>query len=155
MAFPSFTRSYLIDGYSYAPQYEVNSYTFHSKNTRRRKTHTDNDVVFNVGLVLSNAEFETFESYVQNDLSFGADDFTGPYFTSDVKYTGTLHIINGEYEAELVSPNYWRVSYQFLLRDRDMTQEEAIYDDIIALGTFANARNVINLLAELVNEDWP
>lgn len=153
MAFPSFTRPYLIEGYSYSPSYAVKTTVFNTKNTRRRKTHINNDVVFSVQLMLSDSELATFEDYVRDDINYGSSDFTGPYYTSDVEYTGTLHIINGEYSAELVPPNSWRVSYNMLLRERDMSEEENIYDTVIGLGTFQNAEDVLSALAIMVNEN--
>lgn len=151
--FPVFTRAYDQNSYSYTVSHDVMHTEFFSRSTRQRKLFDNHDVQFSANIVLSDSELSTFESFVTDDLENGSLTYTGPYYTSDVEYTGTLEIINGEYEATLLPPDHWRVSFNFELKDRDMTEEGNLYDSVISLGTFENMSNVLSALEDMVNNN--
>lgn len=151
--FPTFDRAYAHDGYSYDVGHEVLHTEFFSGNTRQRKLFDNHNDVFSVSLVLSNAELVTFENFVTNDLDYGANTYTGPYFTSDVEYTGTLQMVDGAYDVELMMPNHWKVSFNFEVLDRDMSEEDNIYAAVNSLGTISNMDDVLSALADMVNNN--
>ena len=151
--FPTFDRAYAIDGYSYSFEPEVSRVQFYSGAARQRKRFDKDDYRFSVNILLSDAEMNTFEDFVTVDLKGGENTYTGPYFTGDVEYTGTLEMIDGSYSASLVPPNHWRVSFEFELKDRDFTEEDNIYASVNALGTFENSKNVLDALENMVNNN--
>ena len=151
--FPTFSRSYTNEGYSYDVVPEVYRTQFYSGNSRQRKRFQKRDDIFNVRHVLTNAELVTFEAFVEDDLENGSLTYTGPYFTSDSEYTGTLEIIDGSYTCKFIPPDHWEVKYRFELKERDMTEEDAVYATVNSLGTISNTFDVISALAEMVNEN--
>jgi hypothetical protein len=151
--FPTFTRSYSTEGYTYEVGHEVVRTQFHTGNSRQRKLFENHDDRFSASLILSDSELETFESFVKTDLDYGASTYTGPYFTSDAEYTGTIEMVDGAYTADLVPPESWKVSFNFIVKDRDMTEENTIYDTVISLGSISNTYNVISALEDMVNNN--
>jgi hypothetical protein len=151
--FPTFTRTYTHQDYSFEVNPDVDRTQYHSGNSRQRKHFTKRDDLFNVRLILSDAELVTFEAFVTDDLDYGADTYTGPYFTSDVEYTGTLEMIEGNYNCSLVPPSSWEVTYQFELKDRDMTEEDLIYLVVEDLETISNTSAIMSALADMVNNN--
>ena len=151
--FPTFTRSYTLEGYSFDISHDLDRTVFYTGNTRQRKRWTKRDDLFNVRLVLSDSEFETFESFVENDLDFGSATYTGPYFTSDVEYTGTLQIVDGTYNAQLIPPSSWAVAFQFEVKNRSMVEEDTIYSTVIGLGTIAETDALLDALEDMVNNN--
>jgi hypothetical protein len=95
----------------------------------------------------------TFEDFVTDDIDYGSLTYTGPYYTSDVEYTGTLEMIEGTYNCALVPPSSWEVTFQFELKDRDMTEEDTIYDVVEDLGTISNTSAIILALEDMVNNN--
>lgn len=134
-------------------QPEVIRTQYSSSNTRQRYMWKKRDDVFNVTLRLDTTDFTTLDNFIINDLNNGADTFTGPYYDSDVEKTGTLEIINGSYSANLLQPDLWEVSYSFEVKDRDMTDAEAVYGMITDNGGFDGLGDIFNALAIAVNEN--
>lgn len=151
--FPTFTRDYAIDGYSFEVSPDVKRTQFYSGNSRQRYFFQNRNDIFNVNLVLSDSELETFEGFVTTDINYGADQYTGPYFTSDVEQTGTLELINGAYSCELIPPSHWKVGFSFELKNRTLTEENNIYDVVNDLGTISNTELVVDALADMVNNN--
>lgn len=152
---PTFTRSYTLDGYSYEVTPDVRRTQFYTGNSRQRYYYQNRNDIFNVRHVFSDSELATFESFVTDDLEGGSLQYTGPYFTSNAEYTGTLEMIDGAYTCELIPPNSWAVTYSFELKNRTLTEEANIYAVVNDLGTISNTELIVDLLAELVNQDWP
>ena len=149
--FPTFTRPYTLEGYSYSVGPDIDRTVFYTGNSRQRKRWTKRDDLFNARLVLSDSEFETFESFITTDLTNGSATYSGPYYTSDIEQTGTLEIIEGTYTADYLPPSSWAVSFQFEVKDRSLTDEDGIYDLIIGIGTFTEAYNIFDALEDMVN----
>lgn len=151
--FPTFARKYTLDGYSFEVSPDVDRTVFYTGNSRQRKRWKKRDDTFNVRMVLSDAELETFESFIETDLKYGGLSYTGPYYTSDVEYTGALEIIEGTYTAQLLPPSSWAVTFQFEVKNRDMTEEDAIYATVNGLGTIAEAKSLLDALEDMVNNN--
>lgn len=151
--YPSSLPVYKLDNYSFEISPEVVRTQYHTGRARQRKHFEKRDDVFNVTLSLTNAELDTFENFVTSDLENGSLTYTGPYYTSDVQYSGTLEIIRGEYSFRLVPPDRWEVSFRMELKDRDMTEEDNIYALINSLSTFENAYNIFDALEDMVNNN--
>lgn len=151
--FPTFTHAYTLEGYSYEVAPEVTRTQYYTGNARQRKHFQKRDDLFTIRLVLSNAELTTFENFVATDLENGSLTFDGPYFTSDIEYTGTLELVNGEYRVAYLTPDYWEVTYQCELKNRSMTNEDGVYSLIEGLGTFDAAYNIFDALEDMVNNN--
>lgn len=147
--FPDF--EYQESGYSFESVTDTVLTEYVSRNTRVRRYLDNRDFNFNVSHQFTDAQFKEFKEFVLNDLSNGADTYTGPYFVSDVEKSGTLQIVNGEYSADYLTSNLWRVSYVFQLKDRDYTDEESIYDFINDFGGFDGLYELIKATEDAVN----
>lgn len=150
-AFPDL--DYSEDGYSYTVAPMVLHSEFASMNTRQRLVMDGADTTFNVTLRLDDADLTTLNTFVIDTLNNGADTYTGPYFTYDVEQTGTLELINGEYTAEYLTNDYWKVSLSFNLKERDYSNEDAVYDLIEGVGGFADTAALLNALENTVNNN--
>lgn len=151
--FPTFNRAYTLKDYSYEVNPDVTQTTYYSGNTRQRKHLSKNDDRFSVNLFLSDSELEAFESFVQSDIGYGADTFDGPYYTGGSEITGTLQIIEGSFSVENIQNQIWSVSYQFDVKDRGMTEEDSVYEVVTDLGSFSNTEDVLDALADMVNNN--
>jgi hypothetical protein len=149
--FPSL--NYTLEGYSYEVAPQVTRTQFYTGNSRQRRVFKKRDDTFNIRMVLSDAELVTFESFVNTDLDNGSLTYTAPYYTSDVEYTGTMELVDGTYQADLVPPSSWAVSFSAELKDRDLTAEETIYDNIIAAGGFDEYWSLLDALENMVNNN--
>ena len=143
--------NYSQSGYKWSVEPIVRRTEFASRNTRQRLLMKTRDDLFSVTLKLTSDDLSVFETFVLITLNNGADEFTGPYWVNDVQKTGTLQIVDGKYEVTYLAPDYWQVSYDFYVKDRDMTDEEAIYDLVNGLTTFANLYDIIAATEQAVN----
>jgi hypothetical protein len=119
--------NYQLDSYSYSfePQKIRNTYT--TKNTRQRIRFENPDIIFSVSEKLTQAEFESFETYVNETLNNGADSFSGNYWDGAGETQATISIVNGDYEFTYIAPNLIEVSYQIERKDRDLAYGGALY----------------------------
>ena len=138
---------------SFAVAPEVVRTQYHSFNTRQRQLWKKRDDLFSVTLRLDTVDFNTLDSFIINDLNNGADEFTGPYYDSDVESTGTLQIVDGTYSASLLAPDVWEISYTFEVKNRDMTDADSVYDLVNGNGGFDGLNDLFNALEILVNEN--
>jgi hypothetical protein len=150
-AFPSLT--YSESGYSYEVAPAVVRTEFASKTARQRKIYKKRDDIFSVSLRLSGAELATFEEFVRDDISNGADLFTAPYYASDVESSGDAYILNGQYRVNYVAPDIWDVFYSLEIKDRDMTDGENIYLVVQDLAGFDDLGAIFDALENMVNNN--
>lgn len=130
---------YSVESWSYSPTVLRTQYA--TNNTRQRQIIQDDDYLFNVSMSLNSDQLATFEEFVLNDLNQAADEYTGPYYTSDVEYTGTLQPTGDSYTANHLGVGHWNVSYSFNLKNRDMTNEDNAYALINEFGGFDTGLN--------------
>lgn len=149
--FPDF--DYIESGYGWSVEPIIQRTEFSSRNTRQRLLMKTRDDLFTVSLKLTNAQLSTFETFVIDTLNNGADEFTGPYWVYDVEKTGTLQIVDGKYSVNYLTPNYWQVSYDFYVKDRDMSDELAIYNLVNEATTFANLYDIMEATEHAVNDN--
>lgn len=151
-AWPS-TLDYSENGYGWSVSPEVKRTEYSSRNTRQRKLRTKRDDRFTISMQLDETELDTFETFVLDTLNGGADTYTGPYFVNDTEYTGTLQIVNGQYSVNYLSEDYWGVTFQMEIKDRDMTEELAIYTLVNALSGFAGLYDIMQATETAVNDN--
>lgn len=144
---------YSEDGYSWEVTPDVTRTQYASNNTRQRKLRKNRDDTFTVSMRLDETELATFEEFVLTTLNNGADEYTGPYYTSDVLYTGTLQIVNGEYSVTYLTADYWQVSFKFEVKDRSMTEEAAAYALVNSYSGFAGLYDIIQATEDAVNNN--
>ena len=132
--FPS-SLKFIEEGYSYRYSPSTVYSQFSSQNTRVRQYLDKRTYAFSCQLHMSNAELAIFESFYAS-INNGADEYTGEYFTSGTPKTGTLQIVDGVYSKQYLSNNLWLISYNFELKDRDFSDEQMIYESVIAAGGF-------------------
>ena len=128
---------------------------YHTQRTRQRFMREKRDYVFTFTITASDAELVSFENFVKNDISNGVDTFDAPYYTSDLQKTGTFELIDGQYSIEMNFKGWWNISYEAELKNRDFTDEKNIYELVSEYDGFDDLYTVANLLAIIVNEDWP
>lgn len=121
-------------GWSYVPIVSRTEMT--SKNTRQRYIGKNRDMVFDITMQMSNADFVVWEDFVFNTLNNGADTFTAPYYTDETEKTGTFELLNGVYDPAYLNEDLWEITCKFELKDRDMTAEDAIKLAVDTAGSF-------------------
>lgn len=131
MPFPDLCYSSI----SYRVQPEIERTVFHSKNTRQRYLRQRHEPRYSVSVQLDSTKLGEFESFVTDEISNGADEFTGPYFDG-LEQSGTLQIVDGKYSVSYLAPNWWNLSYSFDVKDRNMDDAECIYDLVNDHGGF-------------------
>lgn len=149
-AFPDlkYTEGY---SYEYAPQVVRTPYA--TQNSRQRVlVGTPNDLV-SVKLRLDNAELATLETFILDTINNGADEFDGPYYVSDAVKTGTLQIVDGEYSTGYLADDYWEVSYSFEVKNRDLTDEQNLYEVVNENGGFVGLVAIFDALENMVNNN--
>ena len=144
---------YSESGYGWQVTPTVTRTEFSSKNTRQRMIIKNRDDLFSVTLKLTNDQLSVFETFVLITLNNGADTFTGPYWVSDVEKSGTLEIENGQYSVSYLTPNYWEVSYNVYVKDRDLTDEGEIYDLVNGMSGFSSMYDIIQATEDAVNNN--
>ena len=122
--------------YSYDVDPETINTLFASRNTRQRNVGDRRDDIHSVKLRVNNADLQVFENFVINTLNNGADEYTGPYFVGGTERTGTLQIINGEYQVRYLTDDFWEVNFNFLVKNRSMTFEDSTRAAVIVNGGF-------------------
>ncbi|MFW0776363.1 MAG: hypothetical protein ACN2B6_01405 [Rickettsiales bacterium] len=148
MPFPDICESSI----SYGSEPDIVRTVYHSSNTRQRFIRKKRDDVFNVTYEVTSTELAEFESFITTEISNGADEFTGNYYDG-AEHTGTLQIINGEYNVSYIAQDYWSLSYSFEVKDRDLSDAESVYDFVNAAGGFENLSPLFNALEDLVNNN--
>lgn len=138
-------------GWSVSPDVIRTEYA--SKNTRQRRMRKKRDDIFTVTLRLTNSELSTFETFVLTTLNGGADTFTGPYYTNDVGYTGTLQIVNGQYDLQYRQNGYWDVSFELELKDRDLSEEATLYANVNEYASIQEYYDIIQATEDAVNNN--
>lgn len=137
--------------YSFSFRPDVLRTEFSTKNTRQRLLFDNPDDLINIKIRANSADLATFEEFVLNTLDNGADTFNGPYYASDAEKTGTLEIVNGEYEVSYVQPDWWEIKYTAALKDRDLTDEENIYEMVQDQGGFDTYYDLIQATEDAIN----
>ena len=148
---PTFPDLKYGEGYSYTYSPQVIRTPYATRNSRQRVLVAQPNDVVSVKLRVDNTDLATLETFILDTLNNGADEFDGPYYTSDVVKTGTLQIVNGEYSIDYLANNYWDVSYSFEVKNRDMANEKGIYDLVNAFSGFQDLCGVLNALECMVN----
>lgn len=151
MTYPSI--NFILDGYSCSVNPANVRTVFSSNNTRQRKRVEFRTDLFTVRHILTDADFATFESYISTTLDGGSLTDTMPYYVSDVELTGTGRVINGEYSASIIKPGLWDVSLQIEIEDRDLTEEQNVYETVNALGGFDSTKEWIDALEDMINNN--
>lgn len=142
------------DDYGWSSSPDTLRSEYASNNTRQRKLRKKRDDLFTVSLRLDDTELGTFETFVLTTINNGADTFTGPYFVNDSgEYTGTLEILNGVYDVKYEANDQWFVSFQFEVKDRDLTEEQNIYEVVNALSGFTGLYDLIAATEDAVNNN--
>lgn len=151
---PTFPNlDYSTDGYGYSVNPEVIQTSYSSGNTRQRKLMQKRDDIFSVSLRLTNSELATFENFVQADIEGGGLTFDAPYFDGDVERTGTAYIVNGNYSVNYLQNDYWQVSYDMEIKNRDMTGAQSIYEFVNEYSGFDGAKSLVDALEDCVNNN--
>ena len=150
---PTFPDLDYSEAYSYEISPDVLRTGFASLNSRQRLVIQSRNDLFNVSLKLTDSELSQFEGFVIVDLENGALTYDGPYFTGDVEKTGTLQIVDGLYSVNYLAVDYWEVSFQYELKDRDLTDEEGIYNLVNAFSGFNDTCQVFRALENAVNNN--
>lgn len=109
---------------------------FATGNSRVRKVIDKNDETVSVTAMTDANGLHAFNIFYYQELSNGADTFQGPYHVGIDKKTGTLQIVDGTYSVRRLSGDVYELSFSFRIVDRDMTDEDAIYDAVILNGGF-------------------
>ncbi len=152
MPFPDICESSI----SYGNNPEVTRTVYHSSNTRQRFLRQKRDDRFNVSYEVTDAELSAFETFITTEINNGADTFTGPYYDG-MEHTGTIEIINGEYNVNYLDSGNWSLSYSFEVKDRDLTDAQNLYESINdladELGTPEEIFNLFDALSNLVNNN--
>lgn len=119
---------------------------------QRRAFDRRNDVM-SVQLLLTVAEFATFETFVQTTLNQGADQFTGPYYDgAGYNAAGTLQIVGGDYTATW-DGSFYTVSAQIQVFNRQDPEPEVpafLYTIDYPISQWSP---LMDALAILVNEN--
>lgn len=148
MPFPDICESSI----SYGNNPDVTRTVYHSSNTRQRFLRQKRDDRFNVSYEVTDSELSAFEAFITTEISNGADAFTGPYYDG-ANHTGTIEIINGEYNVNYLDSGNWSLSYSFEVKDRDLTDAEAVYDLVNGAGGPDDLPALFNALEDLVNNN--
>jgi len=149
--FPDF--DYTENGYGWTCEPDSIRTEYASRNSRKRRLFKNRDDLFTVSLKLTAAQLIEFEDFVLDDLDNGADVFTGPFWTYDVERTGDLQILDGRYDVNYLTPDYFGVSYSFYLRDRDFTDDGLIYDLVNAATGFENLYGIMEATDKAINDN--
>lgn len=151
MTFP--TVNFITQGYAWEfdPVYVRTQYS--SMNSRQRKHMRKNNDVFSCRHVLTNSDTETMETYFNETLSKGSLTDVMPYYNSEVEYTGTGQIVNGRYSTRLAHNDLWDFTYTMEIIDRDLTEEQNIYEAINALSGFESSKLFFDALENMVNNN--
>ena len=150
---PTFPDLDYSQGYRYEINPDVLRTEYASRNSRQRFIIQNHDDLFTVSMKLDNADLSTFEDFVTDDLLNGSLTYDGPYFAGNVEKTGTLQIVDGLYDVNYLTNDYWDVSFQYELKDRDLTDEEGIYDLVNAFTDFDEVYAVFKALENMVNNN--
>lgn len=149
--FPNF--DFLVDGYRFEVNPDNEQTEFYSLNTRLRAMRKNRDTPFSVSMHLTNAELSTFETFVSDTISNGADSFTVNYWEHDSESTGTGRIVDGNYNVQYLGPDNWKVSFTLEILDRDLTDHEAIYDLVNAASGFETLYDLMLATEDAVNNN--
>lgn len=144
---------YTLEGYSYRVTPDTIRTEFYSGNTRQRALRKNRNDVFTVRHIVTNAQLSSLETFFQDTINNGADEFTAPYYVSDVEYSGSFLLLEGSYSSQNISPSYSSFSYNIEIQDRDMTNEEAIYDLVNALSGFESMYDLMQETEYAVNNN--
>lgn len=150
---PTFPDLKYSTGYSYSVEPDVIRTDFFSRNSRQRKITSDRNDTFNVRIRVDDAGYTLFDTFIIDELENGSLTFDGPYFVGNNEKTGTLEIIGGTYSASYLVNDYWDISYSFELKNRDMSDEQSVYEVVNAYNGFDPLGGVLDALALLVNEN--
>lgn len=144
---------YSFDGYGYSVEPNLIHTTFSSGNTRQRKINAKRDDIFNVSLRLIGSDLVAFETFVKADIEGGGLTYDAPYFDGDVERTGTAYVVNGNYSVNYLHNDYWQVSYDMEIKDRDMTGAQNIYEFVNEYSGFEGAKSLLDALEDCVNNN--
>lgn len=135
---------------------EVQRTVFHSQNVRQRYLSQKRDDVFSVTYELTDSELAEFEAFYADEINNGADTFSGPYYDGEER-TGTIEILNGEYSYNYIFPGLWNVTYEFEVKDRDLSDAQALYEGIESLesgvGSEQDLYDLMVATAQAVNNN--
>ena len=146
MAFPDLCYSSI----SYTINPEIKRTVYHSRNTRQRYLRAKRDDRYRINIQLDTDDLNLFEAFVVDEINNGADEFQGPYYDG-LDRTGTLQILNGQYEINYLAKDWWNLSYSFEIKDRDLTDAENIYNFVNDYGGFDGLSVLFDALEQLVN----
>ena len=147
------TLKYQEEGYGWSTEPQVTRTVFSSGNTRQRYMMKNRDDLFTVNVQADETQLAAFETFVLDTLNNGADTYTGPYYVSDVEYTGTLEIVDGAYEVQYLTANLWNISFSFYVKERDMTEEESLYDLVQETSGFNGLCELMPATEDAVNNN--
>lgn len=139
------------EGYSFEFSPDVVRTKYSSLNTRQRLMFGNSDDIFSVKIQADNADLATFEAFVIDTLDNGADTYTGPYYTSDSESTGTLEVLNGKYSVSYLQPDLWDITYKLSVKDRDLSDEQNIYEMVNDQGGFSEYYDLIQATENAIN----
>lgn len=142
---------YTLQNYTVEPM--VRNTVYSSNNTRQRKMMTKRDDIFEISMRLDETELAVFETFALTTINGGEDTFNFDYYVGDVAQVGTGLLVNGEYQVSYVSNNNWDITCQIELKDRDLSQEEGIYNLINGLSGFETAYSLFDALEDMINNN--
>jgi len=141
--------SYRIDSYSFSVNHSVSRTEYHSNNTRQRKRYENRNDIFSVSLMLNDEDLNEFEFDFQIKHDYGGNTFQAQYWVSDVPKTGTALLVSGSYQATLLADDIWNLSYTLEIIDRDMTDQQNVYEVVSTYTDFDAFASVINATSGL------
>jgi hypothetical protein len=109
---------------------------FGTGNSRVRKIIDRNEDTVSVTSLVDADGLNAFNIFYYQELNNGEEEFQGPYHVGIDQKTGTLQIVDGTYSVRRLSGDIYEISYSFRIIDRDMTDEDAVYDAVILNGGF-------------------
>lgn len=148
MPFPDLCYSSI--SYSVSPEIERTTYS--TQNTRQRFLRKKRDDRYSVSVELDSSDLSLFESFVTTEIENGALSFSGPYYDGSERI-GNLEIVDGVYDVSYSAPDWWRLSYSFDVKDRDMTDALNIYEIVNEYLGFNETYDAFNALENLVNNN--
>lgn len=147
------TLEYQTDGHGWTNEPVVQRTEFSSGNTRQRLVMLNRDDLFTATLQCDETQLAVFETFVLDTLNNGADTYTGPYYVSDTEYTGTIEIVDGQYSVEYLAEDLWSVQFSFYVKERDLTNEELLYELVNELSGFNGLYELIPVTEDAVNNN--
>tara|TARA_R110002020_G_scaffold98979_4_gene235235 strand:- start:1802 stop:2215 length:414 start_codon:yes stop_codon:yes gene_type:complete len=110
--------------------------TFASGRSRVRRYGNRNNDLCSVEMNLTDNQYFSFKSFYEGEANYGQNTYTGPYYVGNTKINGLLRIVGGSFKAAYLAPNRWVISFDFEVLYRNFTEEQVVYNAVVANGGF-------------------